>query len=163
MSEITITVGPRSYPFVCGDGEEEHIRKLAAMIDEKYQQLGNARGPQEAQNMLFAALFLADELAEMRKLADRSSLNVEREETRSEGKKDELRAQIETLTKAEARARDEVVSLKQELALMREAASHQHDLFGAPSVSDEMIERLEALAARAEETATALEAHGSAS
>ncbi|MBD2842018.1 cell division protein ZapA [Erythrobacter rubeus] len=157
MSEVTLTVGPKSYTIICADGEEEHIMKLGAMIEERYAKLGNARTPQEAQNLLFAALFLADELAEARKSAKKSSENVEHEKARSGGKKAELRAEIETLTKAEARAREEVKDLKAQLAEMREAASHQHDLFGAPSVSDEIIEKLETLATRAEETATALE------
>ncbi|QFT77713.1 cell division protein ZapA [Erythrobacter sp. THAF29] len=163
MSEITIQVGPRSYPFVCGDGEEAHIRKLAAMIDEKYEQLGAARGPQEAQNLLFAALFLADELAEARKVAKKSSENVEHEKAKSGGKTAELESRIETLTKSEARAREEIEALKMELAEMREAASHQHDLFGAPGLSEAVIERLEALATKAEATADALEAKGTAS
>ena len=157
MSEISIKIGPKSYPFVCGDGEEDHIRKLAAIIDEKYSQLGSARSPQEAQNMLFAALFLADELSETRKVAKKSSENVEHEKAKSGGKKAELKSEIETLTKAEARAREEIGELKATLAEMREAASHQHDLFGAPSVGDDIVQKLEALAARAEETASALE------
>lgn len=162
MSKITIQVGPRSYPFVCGDGEEEHIRKLAAMIDEKYRQLGDARSPQEAQNMLFAALFLADELAEARQVAKKSNEDVEHEKARSGGRKAELETELETLKKSEARAREEVEALKSELAEMREAASHQHDLFGAPALSDAVIERLEALAEKAEATAGALEANDAA-
>ena len=163
MSQVTITIGAKSYVVNCADGEERHLEKLAGMIDEKYAQLGAAKGPLEAQNMLFAALFLADELADARKVAKKSSENVEHEKAKSGGKKAELRAEIETLTKAEARAREEVDKLKGELAEMREAASHQHDMFGSPSVSEEVIKKLEALAARAEETATALEARASAS
>lgn len=157
MSQVKITVGPRTYAVNCADGEEDHIAKLGAMIDEKYSQLGTSRSPQEAQNMLFAALFLADELSETRKLAKKSSENVEHEKAKSGGKKAELKSEIETLTKAEARAREEVSELKSQLAEMREAASHQHDLFGAPSVGDGIVEKLEALAKRAEETASALE------
>ncbi|GMN01646.1 cell division protein ZapA [Erythrobacter sp. MTPC3] len=157
MSRVTLDIGGHSYTVNCADGEEDHITALAAMIDEKYAQLGDARMPQEAQNMLFAALFLADELSEARKTAETTSQSAEHEMVRSGGKKAELRAEIETLTKSEARAREEIAALKSELAEMHEAASHQHDLFGAPSVSDDVIERLEALAKRAEETATALE------
>lgn len=163
MSQIAITVGPRSYTVNCADGEEDHIRKLAAIIDEKYAGLGNARAPQEAQNMLFAALFLADELAEARKTAKKSTEDVEHEKARSGGKKEELLAEIETLSKAEARARQEVETLKAELARMREASRHQHDLFGGAADDHELAETLEALAARAEEIATALEAGAAAS
>lgn len=158
MSQISISVGSKSYVVNCADGEEDHIRKLAAIIEEKYTQLGDARAPQEAQNMLFAALFLADELAEARLTAKKSTENVEHERARSGGKKEELRAEIETLTRAEARARQEIAALKGDLAKMREAARHQHDLFGDPAAEDELAETLEALAARAEEVAASLEA-----
>lgn len=157
MSQVKLTIGPRSYTVNCADGEEDHITSLGKMIDEKYAQLGAARAPQETQNMLFAALFLADELSEARKVAKKSTENVEHEKAKSGGKKAELKAEIETLTKAEARAREEVTQLKKELAEMREAASHQHDLFGGSDAEEDLIETLEALAARAEETASALE------
>ena len=152
MSQITIKVGPRSYPFVCGDGEEDHIRKLAAIIDEKYAKLGEARAPQEVQNMLFAALFLADELAEARKSGSSATRSAELS-TGSE----EPSAEIEALRKSEARAREENESLKAELAQLRNAARKQHDLFGDPSAEDEIAEALDALAARAEQVAGSLE------
>ncbi|MBV7259816.1 cell division protein ZapA [Erythrobacter crassostreae] len=157
MSQVKLTIGSRTYPVNCADGEEDHIAKLGAMINEKYEQLGGARAPQETQNMLFAALFLADELAEARKVAKKSSETVEHEKAKSGGKKAELKTEIDTLTKAEARAREEIAELKEQLSEMREAASHQHDMFGAPAMGDDIIEKLEALALRAEETATALE------
>ena len=163
MSQVTFKIGPRSYTVNCADGEEEHITKLAGMIDEKYAQLGSARAPQETQNMLFAALFLADELAEARKIAEKSSQSVEHEKERSGGRVSELETQIDTLTKAEARSRQEVDELKAELSTMREAANHQHDLFGEGKTSADIAEKLEALAARAEAAAMALEGGAAAS
>ncbi|MFN4039997.1 MAG: cell division protein ZapA, partial [Erythrobacter sp.] len=67
MSTVTLTIGPKSYSIACADGEEAHITALGAIIAEKYAQLGASRAPLEAQNMLFAALFMADELAEARR------------------------------------------------------------------------------------------------
>ena len=67
MSTVTLSIGPKTYTVACADGQEAHIRALGAMIAEKYAQLGSARAPLEAQNLVFAALFLADELAEARK------------------------------------------------------------------------------------------------
>lgn len=157
MSQVSLKIGPKTYNVICADGEEAHIAKLGTMIDEKYAQLGDARAPQETQNMLFAALFLADELAEARRTAKKSSENVEHEKAKSGGKKAELKAEIETLTKSESRARDEIKELKAQLAEMREAAKHQHDLFGDAKAETGLVARLEALATRAEATATALE------
>ncbi|TRD10004.1 cell division protein ZapA [Erythrobacter insulae] len=157
MSQVKLSIGGRSYTVNCADGEENHITDLGAMIDEKYGQLGEARSAQESQNLLFTALFLADELSEARKVAKKSSEIVEHEKAKSGGKKAELKTAIETLTKAEARAREEVGELKAQIAEMRESASHQHDLFGAADLGEDIVEKLEALAARAEETASALE------
>jgi cell division protein ZapA len=157
MSQVTLTVGPRSYTVNCADGEEDHIARLAAMIDEKYALLGAARTPQESQNIFFAALFLADELAEARRTAAKSGETVAHEKERSNGKTEAMRTEIETLTKAEARAREEIAKLKSELANMREKSRHQHDLFGDAGGEDEIAETLEKLASRAEKIAAQIE------
>lgn len=65
MSEVTLLIGGRRHTVSCADGEEAHIAELGRMIDKKFAQLGNPTGP-DSQNMLFAALLLADELHEAR-------------------------------------------------------------------------------------------------
>jgi len=175
MSQVTITVGPKPYTIVCGEGEEDKIAALGALIDEKYKQLGNARAVQETQNLVFAALFMADELEEARKIAADAERSVEdakkaateatlkaadvseQAQAKIGDKSAELQAEIETLRKAEERAREEATALKAEIADMREAASHQHDLFGDEKQEQAFVEKLETLAAHAEETADALE------
>ncbi|NQX94935.1 MAG: cell division protein ZapA [Erythrobacter sp.] len=171
MPEVAIKIGPRTYNIRCGEGEQERIAALGSMIAEKYAQLGNARAPTESQNLLFAALFMADELSEARNDADKayrkakaardeleaSMSMVEHEKSRSGGKKAELRAEIETLRKSEARARDEIKSLKADLTAMREANEHQHDLFGAPIDEGAVADALERIAAKAEAAADAME------
>lgn len=204
MSKVTIKVGPKSYSFATADGDEERITALGQLVDEKYAQLGNSRAVQETDNLVFAALFLADELDETRKLTteadariaaadkaadqaredaakaieecdakiasaiaearkeadqalSKATETVEQEKEKSGGKKAELRAEIDTLRKAEERAREENNALKEELADLREASRHQHDLFGSDALSDDWVEKLEKLAERAEETAAALE------
>jgi cell division protein ZapA len=66
MPEVAVRIGPKTYSIACGAGEEDRIRELAALVAEKYARLGTARAPLEAQNMLFASLFMADELFEGR-------------------------------------------------------------------------------------------------
>lgn len=144
MSTVTLTIGPKSYPVACADGEEAHIEALGAMIAEKYARLGSARGPLEAQNLLFAALFLADELAEARK-------------GKEQGKPAPADTDAETAT-----LKAEIVRLEAELAEAREARAPapvpQGDLFCGTDAQALLAERLEALAARAEASAAALEA-----
>ncbi|MGB3710865.1 MAG: cell division protein ZapA [Erythrobacter sp.] len=64
MSEVRITVGPKSYTIGCDPGEEDKIARLGTMIDEFYAKLGSARSTSEANNLVFAALFVADALEE---------------------------------------------------------------------------------------------------
>ena len=157
MSTVTLSIGPKSYTVACADGQEAHIRALGAMIAEKYAQLGTARAPLEAQNLLFAALFMADELDHARKQLGEAPAAPAAADT----------SQIDALRK-------EVTRLEAELAEARKAAERpapapapaperpQADLFGGPSVADpiaeSLAEQLEALAARAEASAAALEA-----
>ncbi len=150
MSTVTLTIGPKSYPIACADGEEAHIEALGAVIADKYAQLGSARAPLEAQNMLFAALFMADELAEARrKLA---AANPDRIAT--------LEGQISQLKLVEQAAEEEIARLKGELA-RAQTARQQDDLFGGASgasIVDGLTDRLEQLADRAEALASTLEA-----
>jgi len=64
MSEVSLRIGGKTYMVACGDGEEAHLVKLGAMIEAKLAAMGAQPGVSEVQNMLFAALFLADELDE---------------------------------------------------------------------------------------------------
>lgn len=175
MSEVSIKVGPKPYTIVCADGEEEKVAALGKLIDEKYELLGNTRAVQETHNLVFAALFLADELDEARKSASdaqkaledaqktateanrRAADATETAQAKFGDKSTQLQAEIDTLRKAEERAREEAAALKVELAEMREAARHQHDLFGDEKQEERLAKKLEALAERAEQTAAALE------
>ncbi len=186
MSEVRIKIGPKTYPIACGPGEEKQVAKLGALIDEHYAKLGDARAPLEAQNIVFAALFMADELSEARSSASDAHANlaevqqelqrakddaanaekqaqsrIDEQKEKAGGKKTELREEIETLRKAEERARKDNDKLKAEIAEMQESARHQHDMFGGPAedaaLSEVLVEKLEALAKRAEATASKLE------
>jgi cell division protein ZapA len=144
MSTVTLTIGPKSYPVACADGEEAHVQALGAMIAEKYALLGASRAPLEAQNLLFAALFLADELAEARKGKGKAAPAAADETPALKAEIARLEAELAAVQKAPAPA----------------AATPQADLFGSPDAATLIAERLEALATRAEASAAALEAAG---
>lgn len=149
MNTVNLVIGPKSYTVACAAGQESHIRALGAMIAEKYAQLGDARAPLEAQNLLFAALFLADELAEARKQAAPAP-GAEPDTAEL----DELRA---TVTRLE----EELEASRKALAGKPAPATPQFDLFGASAgaakADEALAARLEALAAQAEASAAALE------
>jgi cell division protein ZapA len=70
MAEVSIEVAGRSYAVHCRDGEEAHLRSIAALVDGKAQDAARAvGGVNEARHLLFAALLLADELNEARSAA----------------------------------------------------------------------------------------------
>lgn len=136
MSKVSIKVGPKTYGVVTADGDEDRVAALASAVDAKYQMLGHPRAVQETDNLVLASLLLADELEDARKAL----------------------AETEQAREHLARLRSENAALEAEVAQLRKAALHQHDLFAAEGDNDPLAEQLEALAARAEAAATALEA-----
>lgn len=165
MSTVTLNIGPKSYTVACADGQEAHITALGAMIAEKYAQLGNARAPLEAQNLLFAALFMADELAEARKSLESSGLAPAAPAEPDTAALDALKDTIARLETELSTAREAVAapaSAEVSAPAPASSAAPQPDLFGGPAPVDPLTEavadRIEALAARAEASAAALEA-----
>ena len=67
MANIAVEVGGRRYDVTCRDGEEEHLRSLAATVDRHAHKATEALGNlTETRHLLFAALLLADEMKEVR-------------------------------------------------------------------------------------------------
>lgn len=65
MSEVTLSIGGRSHVVGCRDGEEDRVRALGAMIDERWGPAQRAAGGLNTERaMLFVALMLADDLDE---------------------------------------------------------------------------------------------------
>lgn len=67
MAEISLPIGGRSYVITCRDGDEVRLQHLATIIDAKTQDARRSvPGLTEVRQLLFAALFLADELNDIR-------------------------------------------------------------------------------------------------
>ena len=67
MAHVDVEIASRRYSVACRDGEEEHLRSVAAIVDGKAQDAAAALGSlSEARQLLFASLLLADELKEHR-------------------------------------------------------------------------------------------------
>jgi len=67
MASVELEIASRTYQLACRDGEEAHLRSVAAIVDRKARDAGAALGNMtEARQLLFAALLLADELKEQR-------------------------------------------------------------------------------------------------
>ncbi|MFL6845871.1 MAG: cell division protein ZapA [Allosphingosinicella sp.] len=67
MAAIEVEIAARRYSVACRDGEEEHLRSVAAIVDGKAQDAAAALGSlSESRQLLFAALLLADEVKDHR-------------------------------------------------------------------------------------------------
>ncbi|HEY0627033.1 MAG TPA: cell division protein ZapA [Allosphingosinicella sp.] len=65
MATIEVEIASRRYAVACRDGEEEHLREMAAVVDRKAKEAASALGSlPEARQLLFASLLLADEIKE---------------------------------------------------------------------------------------------------
>jgi cell division protein ZapA len=59
---VNVMVNGRAYTIACDDGEEEHLRDLAKMVDAKAREvLGSVGQVGDSRLLLMAALLLADE------------------------------------------------------------------------------------------------------
>lgn len=65
MAEIDVFIAGRAYKVACRDGEEDSLRKAAALVDAKSREALAGLGTlSEARQLLFASLLLADELVD---------------------------------------------------------------------------------------------------
>ena len=65
MAQIELVIAARKYTVACRDGEEDHLRALAAVVDKRAQDAAAALGSlTESKQLLFASLLLADDLNE---------------------------------------------------------------------------------------------------
>ena len=63
MANIDIEIAGRRYNVACADGEEDHLKSVAALVDRRARDAGQALGSlSEARHLLYAALLLADDL-----------------------------------------------------------------------------------------------------
>ena len=67
MAEVDLSIAGRSYRVGCRSGEEDNLRRAAAMVDAKSREALAGLGTlSEARQFLFASLLLADQLVESR-------------------------------------------------------------------------------------------------
>ena len=63
MPEVDLNIAGRPYRVACRAGEEENLRRAAAMVDSKSREALSGLGAlSEARQLLFASLLLADQL-----------------------------------------------------------------------------------------------------
>jgi cell division protein ZapA len=113
MAHVSVTINGRQFRMACDDGQEDHLLKLAAEVNEKVDQLKGAFGEiGDTRLTVMAAIMVADELADVRRrlkaaeaelaaLRDARSLLAERAVERESGMAgalDDAAASVERLT-----------------------------------------------------------------
>jgi len=113
MAHVSVTINGRQFRMACDDGQEDHLLRLAAEVNEKVDKLKGAFGEiGDTRLTVMAAIMVADELADVRRrlkaaeaelgaLRDARALLAERvteRETAMAGALDDAAASIERLT-----------------------------------------------------------------
>jgi cell division protein ZapA len=78
MSDVTIEINGRAYQIACEDGQEDHLKRLAEILEKRLQDLVSNVG-QVGQERLFVlvGLLMADELSESLAEIDEARANPE--------------------------------------------------------------------------------------
>ncbi|MDC0886418.1 cell division protein ZapA [Altererythrobacter sp.] len=111
MNQLELTIGGKSFTIACEPGEEDDVRKLGSDIDAKFQELA----PRYEQNLLFAALMLADDLQSAQSARDASAAAQSAMAADTEA----LRREIATATAQENQLRHTLGDREQELEAIK--------------------------------------------
>jgi cell division protein ZapA len=64
MPNVSFSIGARSYTLRCAAGQEDHLRQMAAALNQRIQPLATAvTGADDRQLLVIAAIAILDELA----------------------------------------------------------------------------------------------------
>ena len=59
MSDVTVTINRRAYRVACEDGQENHLRGLARLVEERVDELVGSMGQVGDQRLLLMASLVA--------------------------------------------------------------------------------------------------------
>jgi cell division protein ZapA len=63
MAQVTVTINGRDYRVACDDGQEDHLARLGAYVDDRIGELSAAVGQVgDARLLVMVSLMLADDL-----------------------------------------------------------------------------------------------------
>jgi cell division protein ZapA len=101
MPQVTVTIAGRTYRMACGEGEESHLERLAALYDGKIQELRGSFGEIGDMRLhVMAAVMVADDYTETRRKLD--AIESEVASLRAQAAAGEERAQAKEAQLADA-------------------------------------------------------------
>jgi cell division protein ZapA len=78
MAQVSVTINGRVYRMACDDGQEDHLTRLARELDVRIARLRESFGEiGDTRLTVMAALMVADELAEARRVLKTSEQEIE--------------------------------------------------------------------------------------
>lgn len=102
MGHVSVTINGRKYQIACDDGQEAHLARLAASVDQRIAELVAAVGQVgDARLLVMASLLVADELSDVYsrlEAAQGAAAGVEALAARQQAE-EELAETIETLAR----------------------------------------------------------------
>jgi cell division protein ZapA len=119
MPLVNVMVNGRAYTIACDEGEEGHLKSLAAEVDSKVQELLGSVGQVGDQRLiLMAALLLADE----KHVADSQLETARRQLADEQGARDELGGRAERSESIAADVLENAVKRIEDIAARLKAA-----------------------------------------
>ncbi len=142
MPDVTFSIGNRSYTLRCASGQEDHLRQMAAALDQRIQPIAEALpGADDRHLLVIGSIALLDELAAAQSAASES---VAREATASGAVQAPLSENASAVASPDADAlRAEAANLR----LMAANASLQAEVSALRRWADSMGGRLSDLSA----------------
>ncbi len=108
MGQVIVQINGRNYTMQCEDGQEDHLRRLANMIDSEVTNIRNAVGPLgDLRLLIMASLVIADRLAE------------------TEQRVEWLEQQLETLQAAQQESAGDIAQVEERAAQALESAARR--------------------------------------
>lgn len=75
MADVRLQVANREYIVTCPNGEEDRLKQLAQLVDEKAREAAGGSALTESRQLLFAALLLADQILDKSALSNKKATN----------------------------------------------------------------------------------------
>ena len=107
MSDVTLTINRRAYKVACEDGQEDHLRSLGGLVEERVRALVDSMGQIGDQRLLvMASLLFADDAKGAREALKEAQDEVDalsagkKAEDEAAGAIEDLAARIEALAGA---------------------------------------------------------------
>jgi cell division protein ZapA len=116
MPQVTVTIAGRNYRMACDEGQEEHLRSLAATLDGKIEDIRASFGEiGDMRLTVMAAIMLADELSETRRRAARLEEEIDAMRDSEDSESGRLSAQEKEATQLLARMAERMEKVAQDI------------------------------------------------